>query len=112
MSRLFKFITCLLLVEEREGRRGEEWRGANVVMRQARQDRKRVTTGRPAPAHPHTVPLPATEQLEDLDVVARWGHIGVGGGEHRRHLEASNLFGEVEWRLEPGGDIVQERGEV
>ena len=44
-----------LLVEERQGDRGEERRGADVVVGQAGQDRERVAALRPALAHPAAV---------------------------------------------------------
>jgi len=51
-----------------------------------------VTTLRPAFAHPAAVAESAVEQLEDLDVVARWGHVSVGSDNQRRYLEAANLI--------------------
>jgi hypothetical protein len=56
----------------------KERRFVEVVVREAGQDRERVTALRPAFAHPAAVAESAVEQLEDLDVVARWGHVSVG----------------------------------
>src|ERR1700704_6061758 len=85
-----------LVLEEGEGHRGKQRRGADVVVGQARQDRECVTTRRPALAHPATVALSATEQLENLDVVARRSHVGVGGDDHGGDLEGADLVREVE----------------
>src|SRR2546428_10228275 len=70
-------------VEEVEGNRCEERRGAQVVVGQAGQHRERVPALRPALAHPTPVAEAAVEKLEGLDVVARWRHVGIGADDHR-----------------------------
>src|SRR6266542_2692073 len=54
---------ALLLVEEIETHRGEEPRGADVVVGQAGQDGKRMAALRPALAHPAAVAEAAVEEL-------------------------------------------------
>jgi hypothetical protein len=65
-------------------------------MGQAGQNRERVTALRPAFAGPAAVAEAAVEQVEDLDVVARRRHLGIGGDDERRYLQAADLLGEVE----------------
>src|ERR1700730_13038764 len=72
-------------VEERQGGRGEQRRAKDVVVGQARQDRERVTTLRPALVHPPAVAEAAVEQVEDLDVVAWRRHVSIGGEDKRPH---------------------------
>jgi hypothetical protein len=79
---------------------------------QARQDRERVPSLRPAFARPATVPDPAVEQAEDLDVVAGRRHVGVGADDERRHLEPADLVGEVERLRHRRPDLVQQDREV
>src|SRR5207302_1068177 len=83
------------LVEEGQGGRGEQRRGEDVVVRQAGQDRQRVTALRPALAHPAAVAQAAVEQVEDFDVVAGRRHVGVGGDDQRRYPQTTYLRGEV-----------------
>src|SRR5215217_6327615 len=59
-----------LVIEECEGSGGEQRRGKDVVVGQARQDRQRVATLWPTLAHPAAVAEAAVEQLENLHVVA------------------------------------------
>src|SRR5439155_18336853 len=101
-----------LLFEEGEGYRSQQWRAADVVVGQTWQDRERVPARRPALAHPATVAESAAEQLEHLDVVARWSHVGVGGDDERRHLEATDLVGKVEVLRHRRADLVEQPREV
>src|SRR5512132_1842722 len=81
-----------LSVEERQGDGGEERRAGHVVVGEAGQDRECVTTLRATLAHPPAVAEATIEQLEDLDVVARWGHVSVGSDNQCRYLETANLL--------------------
>src|ERR1700674_3598625 len=84
------------LFEKRERSGGEQWRTKDVVVGQARQDRKGVPALRPALAHPAAVPEAAIKQFEHLDVVAGWRHVGIRSDDERRHLESADIFSEVE----------------
>src|SRR5438132_2383874 len=77
--------TPRLRIEEVEGDRRQKRRAADVVVGQARQDGERVTALGPALTHPAAVAQPAVEQLEDLDVVARRRHVGIGGDDEDWH---------------------------
>src|SRR4051794_38621479 len=108
MRMLLKFTSTSLLVEERQRRLREERRIADVVMRQSGKDRQGVTALRTALAHPAAVALAAVEDPEDLDVVARWRHVGIGAGDQRRHLQVPGLVAEVEVLRHRGADLVEQ----
>jgi hypothetical protein len=69
-----------------------------------------VTALGAALTHPAAVAEAAVEQLEDLDVVARRRHVGVGGDDQRRDLEPSDLLGEVEVGGHRLANLVQQPG--
>jgi hypothetical protein len=50
--------------------------------------------------------------LEDLDVMARRCHVGVGRDDHRRHLEAADRFGMVVPLLHQSADLVQQQRKI
>src|SRR5207253_11293589 len=78
----------------------------------AGQDRQRVTVCRSALAHPAAVPLAAAEEREDLDIVARWRHVGVGGDNQGRHLEPADLVREIEILRHRLADLPKQAAEI
>src|SRR5437867_12662490 len=85
-----------LALQEGQRRSRQQRRRPDVVVRQARQDGKRVPSLRPALAHPTAVAQTAVEQLEHLDVVARRRHVGVRADDQGRHLETADHLAVVE----------------
>src|SRR4051794_23904984 len=108
MRMLLKFTSTSLLVEERKRRLREERRIPDVVVGEPGEDRQRMAALRPALAHPAAVALAAIEQAEDLDVVARWRHVGISARDEGRHLEIPGLLAEVEVLCHRGADLVEQ----
>ena len=71
-----------------------------------------MTALRPPLAHPAAIAEASVEQLEHFHVVARRGHVSVGGNDERRHLETADLLGVVEVLSHRFADLAQQPREV